>query len=115
MRMNRLVWSALVAPLLLIASLGAAFAQKPNPKLGRIYADTCRGCHGVKGYMRQYPSYHVPKIGGQHYQYIVNALNDYKNGKRHFSTMVAQAQSLTEQEIKDIAAWLSQPKNQHRR
>lgn len=92
----------------------AVFAQKPNPQKGRIYAYTCLGCHGIKGYMRQYPSYHVPRIGGQHYQYLVSALNEYRNGQRHFATMVAQAQSLSEQQIKDIAAWLSEQKGQHK-
>lgn len=90
----------------LLAPIGAAIAQG-HAQQGRIKAYTCLGCHGVKDYMREYSPYHVPLIGGRHYQYLVNALSDYKHNKRHFSTMNPQAQSLTKQDIEDIAAWIS--------
>lgn len=104
--------TALTALALLMLLASQVYAQG-NPQEGRIKGYTCLGCHGVAGYMRQYPTYHVPKIGGQHYQYLVNALGDYKTDKRHFSTMNAQAHSLSEQDIQDIAAWLTEPKTKH--
>ena len=110
--MKTVAQTVLVVLAALVLPVGRATAQG-NPQQGRIKAYTCLGCHGVKGYMREYPTYHVPLIGGQHYQYLVNALNEYKNDKRHFSTMNAQAQSLTKQDIEDIAAWLSEPKSKH--
>jgi cytochrome c553 len=36
-----------------------------------------------------------------------NALNEYRNGNRKHPTMQAQAQSFSEQDIADIAAYLS--------
>jgi cytochrome c553 len=74
---------------------------------GRQLIYTCQGCHGVTGYVNAYPNYHVPKIGGQSAQYLINALTAYKNGTRPHPTMQAQAESFSEQDIADIAAFLS--------
>jgi cytochrome c553 len=74
---------------------------------GKQLTYTCQGCHGVEGYRNAYPNFHVPKIGGQSPQYLVNALNDYRQGKRKHPTMQAQAQSFSDQDIADIAAFLT--------
>ncbi|MBB3779765.1 cytochrome c553 [Xanthomonas arboricola] len=72
-----------------------------------MLAYTCQGCHGVTGYKNAYPSYRVPKIGGQSSQYLTQALTEYRQGKRKHPTMQAQAQSFSEQDIADISAYLS--------
>ena len=54
-----------------------------DPEAGEALAYTCLGCHGIEGYRNAYPSYRVPKLGGQ------------------------KANSLTDQEIEDIAAYLA--------
>ena len=74
---------------------------------GKGLAYTCRGCHGVTGYKNAYPSYHVPKLGGQSEAYLHNALLEYRGNKRKHPTMQAQAQSFSEQDIADIAAYLA--------
>ena len=74
---------------------------------GKGLAYTCRGCHGVTGYKNAYPAYSVPKITGQSAEYIASALNEYRSGARKHPTMRAQAQSFSEQDIADIAAYLS--------
>jgi cytochrome c553 len=74
---------------------------------GRKLIYTCNGCHGVPGYTNAYPNYPVPKIAGQNEQYIVNALHGYKSGERTHPTMMAQAESLSDKDIADIAAYLS--------
>lgn len=79
-----------------------------NAETGRQLTYTCQGCHGVEGYRNVYPHYHVPKIGGQSREYLVNALHEYKRGTRRHPTMQAQAQSFTDQDIADIAAFLSE-------
>jgi len=73
---------------------------------GKKLADTCRGCHAVETYNNIYPTYHVPKIAGQNADYIVNALTLYRDGQRQHGTMTAQASSLSDQDIQDIAAFL---------
>lgn len=80
---------------------------KGDPAKGRLEVYSCHGCHGIDGYQSVYPQYHVPKIAGQNEQYIIDALNEYKNGARKYPTMHAQAASLTEQQIENIAAYLS--------
>jgi cytochrome c553 len=74
---------------------------------GKGLTYTCRGCHGVTGYKNAYPSYHVPKLGGQSETYLHNALKEYREGKRKHPTMQAQAESFSGQDIADIAAYLS--------
>ena len=74
---------------------------------GKGLTYTCRGCHGVEGYKNAYPSYHVPKLGGQSEVYLRNALMEYRGAKRKHPTMQAQAESFSEQDIADIAAYLS--------
>ena len=92
------------------ATCAAGVAQAAgDPAAGRKLVYTCNGCHGIPGYENAYPRYPVPKIVGQNKQYIVNALHAYKNGERTHPTMGAQASSLSDQEIEDIAAYLSSP------
>jgi cytochrome c553 len=74
---------------------------------GFILAQTCAFCHGVKDYTIPYPTRHVPLIGGQHVAYIEAALKEYAKGDRDFPTMKAQAQSLTQNQIRDIAAYIA--------
>ena len=74
---------------------------------GRIKANTCMGCHGIPNYNNAYPTYRVPRLGGQHPEYIVTALKEYREGKRPHPTMSAQAVSLSDADIADIAAYLA--------
>ncbi len=78
-----------------------------NAQTGRTLAYTCQGCHGVTGYKNAYPSFHVPRIGGQSAEYLTQALTEYKKGNRKHPTMQAQAQSFSDQDIADISAYLS--------
>ena len=101
-----------IAACLALALPLAAHAQQPAPAAGdaargKQLTYTCQGCHGVVGYKNAYPNYHVPRIGGQSRQYLVNALTEYKNGNRKHPTMQAQAEGYSEQQIADIAAFLS--------
>jgi cytochrome c553 len=89
------------------AAPAAATALKGDATAGKQLTYTCQGCHGITGYKNAYPSYHVPRIGGQSEQYLLNALTEYKKGTRKHPTMQAQAQSFSEQDVADIAAYLS--------
>ncbi len=74
---------------------------------GTVRGETCLGCHGVPSYTNVYPTYRVPKLGGQHPEYLVAALKAYRSGDRSHSTMRAQASSLSDQDIEDIAAYFA--------
>ncbi|MGH8163663.1 MAG: c-type cytochrome [Rhodanobacteraceae bacterium] len=104
----------LFGTLLLVALAGSAptalAATNPvvgNAAAGRAKVYTCHGCHGITGYENAYPNYHVPRIAGQNDKYLIGALDDYKSGNRTHPTMDAQADSLSAQDIADIAAYLS--------
>lgn len=88
--------------------MAASSAQSAgNAENGADKAYTCTGCHGITSYINAYPAYKVPKIGGQHEQYLVDALKAYRDGQRKHPTMSAQAGSMTDQDIEDIAAYLA--------
>ncbi len=91
----------------LCSSLSGTALAAGDATAGRAKASTCLGCHGVPGYNNVYPTYKVPKLGGQHAQYLVSALQAYAAGQRSHGTMHAQASSLSEQDMEDIAAFFS--------
>ena len=74
---------------------------------GRLHAQTCMGCHGAPGMRNAYPGYRVPKLGGQHPEYIVAALQSYRSKLRSHPTMRAQAAGLSDEDMADIAAYFS--------
>ncbi len=74
---------------------------------GKALADTCLGCHGIPGYRNAYPSYRVPKLGGQHQDYLVIALAGYRNKTRAHRTMQAQAATLSDQDVQDLTAFFA--------
>jgi len=80
---------------------------KGDAAKGQMLTYTCQGCHGITGYKNAYPSFHVPRIGGQSAEYLTQALTEYREGKRKHPTMQAQAQSFSAQDIADISAYLS--------
>lgn len=67
----------------------------------------CQGCHGITGMRTVYPDYSVPRLGGQHAQYIVAALKAYQSGARSHPTMRAIAADLSEEDMLDLAAYYS--------
>ena len=77
---------------------------------GKIKAQPCMGCHGIPGYNNVYPTYHVPKLGGQWPEYLVTALKAYRDELRGHKTMQAQAKSMSEQDMADIAAFFASVK-----
>jgi len=74
---------------------------------GKTKAYTCTGCHGIPGYKNTYPTYHVPRLGGQSPDYVRSALNAYRSGDRGHRTMMLQAESLSTADMDDIATWLA--------
>ncbi|MBT8091272.1 MAG: cytochrome c4 [Gammaproteobacteria bacterium] len=92
--------------------LAMAFLVQPavaegDAEAGEKLGYTCLGCHGIEGYRNAYPSYRVPKLGGQKAGYLVIALKGYRSGERSHPTMQAQATSMSDQEIEDVAAYLA--------
>jgi cytochrome c553 len=94
-------------------SVGAAFAQQPpaaaDATRGKALSYTCLGCHGIDDYKNAYPMYSVPKLEGQHPEYLIAALHGYRDGDRAHLTMHSQASTLSDQDILDIASYFAGP------
>jgi cytochrome c553 len=96
-----------------LLGLGAAnVAQAADADNGKVLADAhnCAACHGVNLNKPVSPEY--PKLAGQHSDYIYWALRQYQmgNGNPHLgrnnAIMQAQVQSLSQSDMKDIAAYV---------
>jgi cytochrome c553 len=85
----------------------AAAALKGDPHRGKLISYTCLGCHGIDGYKNAYPMYSVPKLEGQNPEYIEAALHGYRDGDRSHITMHDQAETLSDQDIADIASFFA--------
>jgi cytochrome c553 len=104
--MRNLIFTALLlsaASLIIPTSVFAA----GDAKAGKVEASQCMGCHGIPGYNNVYPTYKVPKVGGQNYEYLVAALHEYRNGERDHATRLVQAKSLSDEQIENIAAYFA--------
>jgi cytochrome c553 len=68
-------------------------------------AGACGACHGSDGLgtLDEYPD-----LAGQHADYLAQALNDYRLGKRQNPIMSAFAQQLTREDIEALSAYFSQ-------
>jgi len=85
--------------------IGSVSAQQGDPEEGKIIAYTCNGCHGIPFQQNVYPTYSVPRIGGQNYGYIVASLQAYRDGTRKHPTMNAQAHTLSDEDMHHVAAY----------
>ncbi len=85
-----------------VAASGTAMAAG-DAAAGKARAAACAGCHGPDGNSAA-PNF--PKLAGQHANYIVKQLKDFKQGKtRKDPVMQGQAAGLSEQDMANIAAF----------
>ena len=91
----------IVAPLLLVTELSIAGGDAAN---GEKLAATCAGCHAADG-NSTIPA--NPKLAGQHESYLRRALTDYRSGARESAIMAGFATALSDQDIRDLAAWFA--------
>jgi len=98
-----------LAPVLTLALVLCASpicATQASDDAGKKKADeACAACHGAEGNKPITPE--TPRLGGQEYGYLVQALNDYRKGTRDNPVMSAMAKPLTEKEIRELAGYFS--------
>ena len=98
---------SIAAGLILNVLFNSAAVAEGDAERGEVLSQTCLGCHGAPGFRNASPVYRVPMIGGQNADYIVSALQSYKNKSRSHPTMQAQAASLTDQDMQDIGVYFA--------
>ncbi len=91
----------------LTLTAGILTAAAADVDAGRAKAQQCIACHGDSGIS---PSGAFPNLAGQHAEYLVQTLRDYKSGARKNEVMGALVGALSEEDMQDIAAfYASQP------
>jgi len=92
-----------------VTALSHAQEAKGDVEAGKQKIAMCIGCHGIVGYQASFPEVHkVPMISGQSGKYIAAALVAYQKGERKHPTMRGVAESLSEKDIADVAAYYEQ-------
>jgi cytochrome c553 len=90
----------------LLLALSNTAQAAGDPAAGKEKNQMCIGCHGIEGYRTSFPTvYQVPRLGGQHAEYIVKALEAYKTGARNHPSMKGIAATLSTKDMEDLAAY----------
>ena len=83
-------------------------AAKPDLAAGEAkFTAMCAACHGADG---NSGSPENPKLAGQHADYLAKQLTEFKSGKRANAIMSGMAAALSEEDMKNVAAWLATQK-----
>ena len=98
---------ALARAAALLCALGAAASAQAGADEGRAKAQVCAACHGADG---NAVVAGTPSLAGQPRQFIVQALFMYREGTRKNAVMAPLAQTLTNADLNDLAAWFSAQK-----
>ncbi len=99
--------ACLVALALLLPAMALAGG---DPDAGRTKAQACASCHGADGNATN-PQF--PRLAGQYESYLLHALRQYKSNARKNPIMNGMVANLSEQDLKDLAAWFSSQKGLH--
>lgn len=94
---------------LMLALAGVAHARGSAQSGKAKAAQVCAACHGPEGNKPSAPD--QPILAGQYYDYLVQALSDYKTGKRNNPIMKGFSTQLSKQDMEDLAAWFSSQKS----
>ncbi len=96
-----LIAASIAGPALAAEPAKAAF--KPDPaKAQALVTAVCGACHTADG-SRGSPA--NPILQGQHPEYLVKQLNEFKSGKRNNAVMKAFAATLGDDDMKHVAAF----------
>ena len=86
----------------LSVSAASAAGLVGDAAAGKTKAAACGACHGADG---NSPAPTFPKLAGQGERYLVKQIHDIKSGARPVPAMAGQTDSLSDQDIADIAAY----------
>jgi cytochrome c553 len=96
--MNKL----LVSLVLSLGMAGSVHAMQGNAEAGEGKVATCAACHGADGNSAM-PNF--PKLAGLGEKYLYKQLMDVKEGRRVIVEMTGILDPLSEQDLRDIAAF----------
>ena len=97
-----------LAAFVLAACFGTQAFAAGDAASGKQKSQACAACHGADGNAPTGPDF--PRLAGQHYDYLMKALRDYKSGARKNPIMGGQVSALSTQDMADLAAYFSSQK-----
>ena len=98
----------LVVAILLMGALAADVAiAGGDPAAGKEKSQSCVPCHGADG---KSPAPNFPILAGQYEDYLLYSLKTYKSGARTNAIMRGLVAALSEQDMKDLAAYFASQK-----
>ena len=100
-RLNRLAAATAVLALVSVPSAASNLVEG-DAEAGKQKITTCAACHGANG-ISQNPQW--PSLAGQHSRYSLQQLMWFKSGERKNVLMNSQAMALSEQDMRDLAAY----------
>ena len=94
------------------AMAGSALAAGPAPKAAKpdlakgeaAYTAVCAACHAADGNSTTPAN---PKLAGQHPEYLLKQLQEYKSGKRANAIMSGMVAALSDDDMRNISYWLA--------
>ena len=98
--MKRVLLTTAIASLF---ALSVSAQAGGNAQAGKAKAGSCVGCHGANGEGKA-PN---PPLAGKSEADILQALKDYKSGKRANATMKMMAGTIKEADTPDVAAYFA--------
>ncbi|HSZ88563.1 MAG TPA: c-type cytochrome [Acetobacteraceae bacterium] len=101
--MNRMMLAMVIVG---SAGLAASAQAAGDAAAGKAKATACAMCHGPDGAGTQV----APKLAGEDPAKFIQALQDYKSGKRDNAMMKAQVASLTPADMANLAAYYAAAK-----
>lgn len=103
--MNTLKYYVFIS--LLSACLWTSTSLAADKLAGEHLAATCIGCHGAIGHGGHADHNPAPNLYAQQSSYLINQLNAFKTGTRSNAIMKAMASNLSDDDIKNVAAYFS--------
>jgi cytochrome c553 len=91
--------------ILALACFSAQAFAAGDADSGKLKSMACAACHGPDGNSPTSPDF--PRLAGQHYDYLLKSLRDYKSGARKNAIMGGQVGGLNSQDMADLAAFYS--------
>ena len=99
------VWSQGLAALVLAVMAGPRVCEADEPASTATPDAVCVGCHGPGGNKPVTPQ--TPRLAGQAYDYLVEALTQYRSSARPDPIMGAMAKGLSDDQIRVLARYFS--------
>lgn len=88
-------------------AVAADAAMTGSAEAGQAKSVTCAACHGMDGNSLN-PEW--PSLAGQHEGYLIKALQTFRSGERKNVLMSGMAMPLTDEDIRDLAAYFAKQK-----